>query len=139
MTPISLKISSLQDDIQAFNSNITRIGDLHSQSLNTMDGEIARRNVAALDELVEDTSALSTALKQRIKILEKLGDSGPDGQTRRQQVTFFWHYSHDISISHHRLPSSSPNLWRQSRVTEGWNGNTEQNIKTKLRDNSILV
>lgn len=86
MTSTSSQISSLQDSLRTFNDNVVRISDLHSRSLNNMDDSAAQRNAAQLDELVEDTSALSATLKRRIKALEKQGGSGRDGQIRKQQV-----------------------------------------------------
>lgn len=59
---------------------------MHSRSLNNTDDAANQRNAAALDELVEDTSALSATLKRRIKSLEAKGGSGRDGQIRKQQV-----------------------------------------------------
>jgi hypothetical protein len=73
--------------LKAFNENVTQIGQLHSKSLNNTDDAAAQRNAAQLDELVEDTSALSSTLKRRIKALEKQGGSGRDGQIRKQQVS----------------------------------------------------
>ena len=56
-----------------------------------MDDAAAQRNAAQLDELVEDTSALSATLKRRIKALEAQGGPGRDGQIRKQQVCLsFW-------------------------------------------------
>jgi syntaxin 1B/2/3 len=81
-----LQISSLQDSLRNFNDNVSRIGDLHSRSLNNTDDAAAQRNQAQLQELVEDTSALSATLKRRIKALERQGSSGRDGQIRKQQV-----------------------------------------------------
>lgn len=81
-----IQISSLQDDIRAFNDNVARIGDLHSRSLNNMDDASTQKNNADLDELVEETSALSSTLKRRIKALEAQGAAGRDGQVRKQQV-----------------------------------------------------
>lgn len=86
MTPSLEQISSLQDSLRTFNDNVARISDLHSRSLNNMDDAAAQRNSAQLDELVEDTSALSATLKRRVKALEKQGGSGRDGQIRKQQV-----------------------------------------------------
>lgn len=57
-----------------------------------MDDAAAQRNAAQLDELVEDTSALSATLKRRIKALEAQGGPGRDGQIRKQQVCHsFWY------------------------------------------------
>ncbi|KAF5381124.1 hypothetical protein D9615_003868 [Tricholomella constricta] len=80
------EISSLQDSLRTFNDNVARIGDLHSRSLNNMDDSAAQRNASQLDELVQDTSALSASLKRRIKDLERQGGSGRDGQIRKQQA-----------------------------------------------------
>jgi len=80
------EISSIQDALRTFNDNVTRISDLHSRSLNNMDDAAAQRNAAQLDELVEDTSALSATLKKRVKSLEAQKGSGRDGQIRLQQT-----------------------------------------------------
>lgn len=80
------EISSLQDSLRTFNDNVARIGDLHSRSLNNMDDSAAQRNASQLDELVQDTSALSASLKRRVKDLERQGGSGRDGQIRKQQT-----------------------------------------------------
>jgi len=86
MSAFYTEISSIQDSLKAFNENVTQIGQLHSKSLNNTDDAAAQRNAAQLDELVEDTSALSSTLKRRIKALEKQGGSGRDGQIRKQQT-----------------------------------------------------
>ncbi|TFK76553.1 t-SNARE [Pluteus cervinus] len=80
------QISSIQDSIRTYNDNVTRIGDLHSRSLNNMDETASQRIAAQLEELVEDTSALSATLKRRIKALERQGGQGRDGQIRKQQT-----------------------------------------------------
>jgi len=80
------EISAIQDALRTFNDNVARIGDLHSRSLNNMDDAAAQRNAAQLDELVEDTSALSSTLKKQIKVLEAGKGSGRDGQIRQQQT-----------------------------------------------------
>ncbi len=51
-----------------------------------MDEAVAQREEAKLDELVEDTRALSGHLKKRIQDLERKGGSGRDGQIRKQQT-----------------------------------------------------
>jgi syntaxin 1B/2/3 len=51
-----------------------------------MDDNAAAKNNADLDELVSETSALSSTLKRRIKALEAQGAPGRDGQVRKQQV-----------------------------------------------------
>ncbi|EAU88609.2 syntaxin [Coprinopsis cinerea okayama7 len=86
MSAFYAEIASIQDSIRAFNENISRIGELHSRSLNNMDDVAAQQNSAALDDLVAETSALSATLKRRIKALEAQGASGRDGQIRRAQT-----------------------------------------------------
>jgi len=86
MSAFYTEISSIQDSLRTFNDNVARISDLHSRSLNNTDDNAAQRNAAQLDELIEDTSALSATLKRRIKALEKQGGSGRDGQIRKQQT-----------------------------------------------------
>jgi len=86
MSAFYSEISSIQDSLRTFNENVTRIGDLHSRSLNVTDDSAAQRNAAQLDDLVQDTSALSTTLKRRIQALAKQRVSGRDGQIRTQQT-----------------------------------------------------
>ncbi|TFK29835.1 syntaxin [Coprinopsis marcescibilis] len=80
------EIGSIQDSIRAFNENVSRIGELHSRSLNNMDDAVAQQNHDALDDLVNETSALSGTLKRRIKALEAQGASGTSGQIRKGQI-----------------------------------------------------
>jgi len=87
MTDFYAEISSLQDELRNYNANVTRIGDLHSRSLNNMDDSAAARNASDLTELVDEMSAASQTLKRRIKSLEKQGGSGRDGQIRKQQTS----------------------------------------------------
>lgn len=75
---------------------MSSISDLHSRSLNNTDDSAAQRNAQQLDELVQDTSALSNVLKRRIKALERQGGTGRDGQIRKQQVKL--PVSHDRSL-----------------------------------------
>ncbi|KAJ8597964.1 t-SNARE [Rhizopogon salebrosus TDB-379] len=80
------EISAIQDSIKNFNTNISRVDELHSRSLNNTDDVAAQRNASQLEELVEDTSALSATLKRRIQTLERQAGSGRDGQIRKQQT-----------------------------------------------------
>ncbi|KAF9227517.1 t-SNARE [Gyrodon lividus] len=86
MSAFYSEISSIQDSLKAFSANVAHIDELHSRSLNNTDDTAAQRNAAQLAELVEDTSALSTTLKRRIKALERQGGRGRDGQIRKQQT-----------------------------------------------------
>ncbi|KAH9934668.1 t-SNARE [Fomitopsis serialis] len=86
MSAFYAEISSIQDDLRTFNDNVARIGELHSRSLDNTDDAAAQRVAQQLDELVQDTSALSTTLKRRVKALERSPGAGRDGQIRRQQT-----------------------------------------------------
>jgi syntaxin 1B/2/3 len=88
MSAFYSEISSIQDTLRTFNDNVARISDLHSRSLNNMDDATAQQAAAQLDELVEDTSALSATLKRRVKALEAQGGPGRDGQIKKQQAAF---------------------------------------------------
>lgn len=76
----------MTDSLRVFNDNVTRISDLHSRSLNNMDDAANQRNAAQLEGLVDDTSALSSQLKNRITKLAKQGAPGQEGRTRAEQV-----------------------------------------------------
>jgi syntaxin 1B/2/3 len=86
MSAFYAEISSIQDSLRTYNDNVTRISDLHSRSLNNLDDAAQARNAQQLEELVEQTSRMSTDLKGRIKALQKKGGSGRDGQIRKQQT-----------------------------------------------------
>ncbi|KDR74012.1 hypothetical protein GALMADRAFT_250740 [Galerina marginata CBS 339.88] len=88
MTAFYSEISSVQDALRRFNDNVAEISSLHSRLLYNMDDAAAQQNSAQLNELVEETSGLSTSLKQRIKAMETQGGPGRDGQIKRQQAAF---------------------------------------------------
>ncbi|KAI6005587.1 t-SNARE [Pisolithus albus] len=82
------EISSIQDSLRTFSTNVSRIDELHSRSLNNTDDAAQQRVVSELEQLVAETSELSTQLKRRIQTLERQGGSGRDGQIRKQQTAF---------------------------------------------------
>jgi syntaxin 1B/2/3 len=86
MTAFYAEIGSIQDTLREFNDNVARIGDLHSRSLNNTDDAAAQRVQADLEQMVDDTSALSGDLKRRIQTLARKGAPGRDGQIRKQQT-----------------------------------------------------
>jgi syntaxin 1B/2/3 len=55
-----------------------------------MDDAAAQRNATQLDELVAETSAMSSTLKRRIKDLEAQGGASRDVHIRKQQVSVFY-------------------------------------------------
>jgi len=72
----------LQASIRTFNDNVARISELHSRSLDNTDDATTQRISAQLDEMVEETSAMSSTLKRRIKALEAKGGT----RDRKNQV-----------------------------------------------------
>ncbi|KAI0006069.1 t-SNARE [Russula compacta] len=86
MAPFYDEISSIQEGIRLFNDNIARISDLHARSLNNTDDAAATRNTQQLEDLIEETSALSTTLKRRIQALERQGGSAREAQIKKQQT-----------------------------------------------------
>jgi len=81
MTRFYNQISSIQDELRRFDSNVSRIGELHSRTLNITDEALSQQNASALDELVAETRALSNQIKIQIQDLEK--ESVPPGQDPR--------------------------------------------------------
>ena len=61
-----------------------------------MDDAAAARNTQQLEELVSETSALSSTLKRRIKALERQGGSPREAQIKKQQVSSLSHYHNYI-------------------------------------------
>jgi len=86
MSAFYAEIASIQDAIKEYNANVSRISDLHSKSLNNTDDSAAQRYTRELEDLVQETSAMSNELKRRIKSLEAKRGSGRDGQIRQQQT-----------------------------------------------------
>jgi len=88
MTRFYNQISSIQDELRRFDSNVSRIADLHNRSLNNTDEALSQQNAAALDELVEETRALSNQIKNQIQDLEKESlPPGQDPRIRRNQTS----------------------------------------------------
>lgn len=87
MSDFYAEINSLQDAIQEFDSNVARISDMHSRSLNAMDDALTQQNAAVLDELVANTRMLSNQLRNRIQALAKQPTPpGQDARIRQNQT-----------------------------------------------------
>ncbi|KAF9821376.1 hypothetical protein IEO21_00622 [Rhodonia placenta] len=87
MTRFYAEVSSVQDAISEFSSNVARIGELHSRSLNGTDDAVNQQNAAALDELVGKTRVLSNSLKERIQSLSQYPTPRPqDARIRANQT-----------------------------------------------------
>lgn len=88
MTRFYNQISSIQDELRRFETNVSRISDFHSRLLNNTDEALSQQNAAALDELVEETRALSSHIKNQIQDLEKESlPPGQDPRIRRNQTS----------------------------------------------------
>lgn len=84
----------MQDSIAQFNSNVSRIEDLHSRTLNTADEAASTQSAAQLDELVAQTRELSTSLKEKIQSLSSFPVTRPQDQAiRKNQVCHLTHRS----------------------------------------------
>lgn len=105
-----------------------------------MDDAAAQRNAAQLDELVEDTSALSATLKRRVKALEAQGGSSRDGQVKKQQVRAPVIYCvRQFPTEHKRPHLSSRSSLKPFKATNLWSNNTVQNISNGWNGSSRLV
>ncbi|THG95073.1 hypothetical protein EW026_g6515 [Hermanssonia centrifuga] len=89
MSAFYSEITSIQDAITSYNSNIARISDLHSRTLNSTDEGANHQNAALLEELVGQTSGLGTNIKQRIQALEaQPAQPGQDMRIRKNRTDF---------------------------------------------------
>ncbi|KAF8522210.1 t-SNARE [Hysterangium stoloniferum] len=86
MTAFYAEIRSIHDSIQALNDNVSRISDLHTQSLSSMDEATVQQSSRQLDELTSNTRSHIDELKARIKTLLQTSGTGRDGQIRKQQT-----------------------------------------------------
>ena len=68
-----------------------------------MDDAAAARNTQQLEELVSETSALSSTLKRRIKALERQGGSAREAQIKKQQVSDVHDRDYTMGLTVHRL------------------------------------
>jgi len=82
------EISSLQDAIAQFNKNVNQISDLHTRSLNAIDGSSGSADDAQrLDALSTETRQLSNGIKQRISALKSVPAANEkEAQVRHSQT-----------------------------------------------------
>ncbi|RPD66276.1 t-SNARE [Lentinus tigrinus ALCF2SS1-6] len=81
------QVTAIRDGITTFSSNVSRISDLHSRTLNTADDGASRQNAALLDDLVGQTRDLSNSLKEKIQALSQYPVSRSQDQTIRKNQT----------------------------------------------------
>jgi len=83
------EITSIQEAIQTFNANVTRISELHSRSLSSTDEGFNRHNSAMLDELISQTRDSGNEIKGRIQVLESQpAKSNEDVRMRKNRISF---------------------------------------------------
>ncbi|KAI0341742.1 t-SNARE [Trametopsis cervina] len=89
MTAFYTEITSIQDAIASYSSNISRISELHSKTLNSTDEGANRQNAALLEDLVNETRQLGNSIKQRIQALEaQPAQPGQDMRIRKSRTDF---------------------------------------------------
>ncbi|TBU35840.1 t-SNARE [Dichomitus squalens] len=87
MTNFYNQVTAVQDGIAQFSSNVARIADLHSRTLNSADDNASRQNTALLDDLVGQTRELSNSLKEKIQSLSSYPVTRPQDQAIRKNQT----------------------------------------------------
>ncbi|SAM84017.1 related to SSO1-syntaxin-related protein [Ustilago bromivora] len=82
-------ISEIQDTIRLIDENVNKISDLHSRSLNNMDEASAQYAEQQLASIQQETSSLTSGVKNRIKLLQtqtKRVPPGGDKNVRNTQI-----------------------------------------------------
>jgi len=82
MSAFYSEITSIQEEIEHFNANVSRISELHSRSLNAT----SQQDTVQLEEVVAETRTLSNTLKQRIKGFGSSPGPGQDPQIWQNQI-----------------------------------------------------
>ena len=124
------QVTNVQEGIARFSSNVSRIAELHSRTLNTADDNASRQNAALLDELVGETRKLSNELKEKIQALASYPASRPQDQTiRKNQVRHTSRSSRScwpsqLMCCERRRLCLGISLWRCCRTTSRWRGIT---------------
>ncbi|KAH7915007.1 t-SNARE [Hygrophoropsis aurantiaca] len=80
------EINSIQEFIQQFDRDVTKISDLHSTSLNALDEDRASQNAMELSELTDTTRQLSNRISDRIKALDASSSGASDERIRKTQT-----------------------------------------------------
>jgi syntaxin 1B/2/3 len=84
------QITSIQDAISTYNSNVTRIADLHNRTLNSTDENANQQNAAMLEDLISQTRDLGNSIKSRLQSLEaQPAQPGQDMRIRKNRVSIF--------------------------------------------------
>ncbi|KDQ60703.1 hypothetical protein JAAARDRAFT_124926 [Jaapia argillacea MUCL 33604] len=81
------EISTVQDLTRQFDTNVGKISELHSRSLNNMDEAMNQQYTTQLDELIAETRNLGNSLKQRIESLGSQAAGAQDVRIRKNQAS----------------------------------------------------
>jgi len=85
------EVAEIQDSITTFNTNVSRISDFQSRTLDQAGGldGASQHNAALLDELIGDTRDLGNQIKSRIQALEaQPAKAGEDQRMRKTRIAF---------------------------------------------------
>jgi hypothetical protein len=128
--------AAIQEAIQQFDANVTRIADLHSRALNALDETATQANTAQLNSLSDETRQLSNGLANRIQSLERPSGAGQDAQIRKNRVccTCTLHEAAPYMIA--RLILSAQNLWLRCSGTRMLSASTVSSTVNVLSGNS---
>jgi len=89
-TAFLAEASSIQDAIDDYSANVSRIAELHAESSKALVSDAESQGITRrLDALVQDTSAKSRDIKRRVDELGRQGASNSrDSQIRTQRIGF---------------------------------------------------
>jgi len=87
MSAFYAEVTSIQNAIKEYDSNVSKISDLQTRSLSALDENSSRQNQAQSDELAAETRTLGNSLRARIQRLAKWPAQGRDATIRQNQTS----------------------------------------------------
>ncbi|GJJ12072.1 hypothetical protein Clacol_006313 [Clathrus columnatus] len=93
MTKFYAEIAAIQENLRVYNDNISRISELHSRALDSMDWVTSKRSTHQVNILMAETRGLGNDLKLRIKNIHaaRKGEKTREVQIRKQQAALVKH------------------------------------------------
>lgn len=86
MSAFYAEITSIQNAIKQYDSNVSRISDLQTQSLTALDENLSRQIQAQIDDLAVETRTLGSSLRAKIQKSATWPAKGRDAQIRKNQT-----------------------------------------------------
>jgi len=86
MSTFYAEVTSTQNAIKQYDSNISRISDLQMRSLRALDENSGRQNQAQIDDLAAETRTSGNSLRARIQRLAAWPAQGRDAEIRKNQT-----------------------------------------------------